>query len=234
MGARIRLIEVKKVQPRIVFAGEQLRRQAVRGHQLVAARPDSGKKMATLATSSVSDKRSTMDVSNLPKISLRAQASAERDQGLPIVVALVVENPVDPVLNGPFERFEELGGDDDGSDQSPGTRTGQPGVHQLRRDRYRTEVKPDQRRGRQGIGNPTLEDQVDIHQAVADDRPAKGQRQKDQANPTQLGQGARNGNASEKGDDIQHCEGNDGEQCSPRQPLQLLPAKWIGLPQVVA
>ena len=85
-------------------------------------------------------------------------------------------------MNGAFERFEKLGGDNDGGDQAPRSRAGQAGMYHLCREGDRTKIKPDQRSRRQGVGDPALEDQVDIHQAVADNGPAKGQRQKNQAN----------------------------------------------------
>ena len=138
--------------------------------------------MATRATSRVSDSRSTIDLRSLSQIGLRTQAAAEGDQSLAIVVALAVEDPVDPVLNSAFERFEKLGGDDDGGDQAPRARARQAGVHHLRREGDRTKIKADQRSRRQGVGDATLEDQVHVHQAVTDNGPAEGQGQKNQAN----------------------------------------------------
>ncbi len=217
----------------MAFPAQQLCRQTVSRHQPVAAMPIGEKDGHPRHQQRL--RQPVHDRAEQPaQIGLRAQAAAEGDQGLPIVVALMVEDPVDPVLNGAFERFEKLRGDDDGGDQAPCARAGQAGVHQFGRDRDCTEVKPDQGRGRQGIGDAALEDQVDVHQAVANDGPAKGQRQKDQANSPQLGQNAGNRNAGEKRDDIQHREGNDGEQSSPGQPLQLLAAKRVRLAQIVA
>ena len=106
-------------------------------------------------------------------------------------------------------------------------------MHQFRRHRDRAEVKANQRSGGQGVGDAALEDQVDVHQAVAHDGPAEGQGQKDQANSGQLDQNAGNRNAGEKRDDVQHREGNDGQQGSAGQPLQLLAAQRVLLAQVV-
>ena len=168
------------------------------------------------------------------QVGLRAQAAAEGDQGLAIVVALAVEDPVDPVLNSAFEGFEKLRRDNDGGDQAPRARAGQAGVNHLCREGDRTKIKADQGSRRQGVGDAALEDQVDVHQAVADNGPAEGQGQKDQANAPQPDQNAGNLNAGENRNDVQHREGNDGEQSSPGQPLQLLAAKRVLLAHIVA
>ena len=217
----------------MAFRAEQLRRQPVAAIQAYSRRRVG--KEDGYARHQQRFRQPVHDRAEQPvQIGLRAQAAAEGDQGLAIVVALAVEDPVYPVLNGAFERFEKLGGDDDGSDQAPRSRAGQAGVHHLSRDRDRTKVKADQGSRRQGVGDAALENQVDVHQAVADDGPAKGQGQKDQANAPQPDQNAGNRNAGEKRDDVQHREGNDGEQSSPGQPLQLLAAKRVLLPHVVA
>ena len=52
--------------------------------------------MATRATSSVSDKPVHDRVKQPAQIGLRTQAAAELDQRLAIVIALVVEDAVDP------------------------------------------------------------------------------------------------------------------------------------------
>ena len=233
VSAGVRLIEIQKTEFRAAFRGEELCRQAVAGHQSIAAierREEDGD-----ACHQQRLRQPVHDgMEQSVQIGLRTQAAAEGDQGLAIVVALAVEDPVDPVLNGAFERFEKLRRDDDGGDQAPRACAGQAGMHHLSREGDRAKIKADQRSRRQGVGNAALEDQVNVHQAVADNGPAKGKRQKDQANATQLDQNAGNRNAGEKRDDVQHREGNDGEQGSPGQPLQLLAAKRILLPEIVA
>ena len=233
VGARVGLIEVEKAQSRMAFPAQQLCRQTVGRHQPVApvaiGEKDGHARHQQRLRQPVHD-RAEQPV----QIRLRAQAAAEGDQGLAVVVALMVEDPVDPVLNGAFERFEKLRRDNDGGDQAPCSRAGQAGVNQLGRDRDCSEIKADQCSRRQGVGDAALEDQVDVHQAVTNDGPAKGKRQKDQANSPQLGQNAGNRNAGEKRDDIQHREGDDGEQSSPGQPLQLLAAKRVRLAEIVA
>ena len=52
------------------------------------------------------------------------------------------------------------------------------------------EVAADKQRGGQRIGHAALEDQVGIHQPVADDCPTEGERQKDQREPGQVGEQA--------------------------------------------
>ena len=145
----------------------------------------------------------------------------------------MVEDAVYPVLNAAFERFEQLGGDDNGSNQAPRARAGQTRVHQFSRHCDCPEVNANQGSGGQGVGDTPLENKVDVHQAVAHDGPAKGQGQKDQANTRQLDQHAGHRNAGEKRDDIQHRQGNDGQQGSAGQPLQLLAAKRVLLTQVI-
>ena len=194
VGACIGLIEVEKFESRAAVRGEELRRQSVAGHQGVTA-IDAGKKDGD-ARHQQSLRQPVHDrIQQSVQIGLRAQAAAKGDQGLAVVIALAVKDPVDPVLNGSLERLEKLGGNNDGGDQAPRSGARQASVHHFRRESDRTEVKANQCSRCQGIGDAALENQVDVHQAVADDRPAKGKGQKDQANAPQPFQNAGNRNA---------------------------------------
>ena len=62
-------------------------------------------------------------------------------------------------------------------------------VDKLAGDRDQQEVKSDHRRGRQGVGDSALEDEIDIHQAITNDGPTEGQRQDDQRDGRELGEG---------------------------------------------
>ena len=58
------------------------------------------------------------------QIGFRTQAAAKLDQRLAVVVAVAVEDAVDPVLDAPLQRIEE-GGHDDECD-APGPIHGRP------------------------------------------------------------------------------------------------------------
>ena len=79
----------------------------------------------------------------------------------------------------------------------------QAAVHDLGRDRDDAEVKADQQRRRQRVGDAALEDQVDVHQPVADDGPAEGQRQDDQREPREFGQRTGHRPVGEIGNDVE-------------------------------
>ena len=53
-------------------------------------------------------------------------------------------------------------------------------------ERDDAEVEADQGGGGERVGDAALEDEVHVHQAVADDGPAEGQRQEDQRERTKF------------------------------------------------
>ena len=75
--------------------------------------------------------------------------------------------------------------------QSPSSCCRQSGVHHFAGKCDRTKVDGNQRAGGQGVGHAAFEDQVDIHQPVANDGVAERQRKKDLAQHANLAQQRR-------------------------------------------
>ncbi len=123
-----------------------------------------------------------------PQVRLRVQAASKFNQRGARVQSLAVENTVDAVLNSAFHRIEDQRGDDDGGRQSPATRRRQSCMDHLSGKRHRAEIDGDERSSGQGISHAALEDKVDVHQPVTDDRVAEGEGQKYQAEHAGLAQ----------------------------------------------
>ena len=65
-------------------------------------------------------------------------------------------------------------------------------------ERDDAEVEADEGGGGEGVGDAALEDEVDVHEAVADDGPAEGERKEDEREAGELGE-QRRGRASRRG-----------------------------------
>jgi hypothetical protein len=114
---------------------------------------------------------------HLVEIGLRTQLASELDQRAPVVVACAVEELVELFLN-PFPyRIEQQRGDHDGHHQAVGSGTGNARVHQFRNRGDTGEVRAHDGRRRQRVGHAALEDQVHVHQPVAENGVAESQRQ---------------------------------------------------------
>src|SRR5271165_1145251 len=97
---------------------------------------------------------------------------------------MAVEYAVDPALEAALQGVEELRGDEDGDDQAPlADCVGQMGVDLLGDERHDGEIGADQRARRQSVGNAALEDEVGVHEPVADDGPTEGEGEKDEGEP---------------------------------------------------
>ena len=57
------------------------------------------------------------------------------------------------------------------------------------------------------IGDSALEDEIDVHQAVADDRPAEGEGDEDQRKAGELSIRSGDGEIEQIGDDVEQGEG---------------------------
>ena len=142
------------------------------------------------------------------EIGFGTEAAAEFDQRLAVVVAMAVKGAVDPALNAALEGVEDGGRDQDGDDQAPlAHRFGQRGVHHHGDERDDAEVAAQDQAGGQRVGHAALEDQVGVHQPVADDGPTEGERQKDQRQAGQLGEQAGRIEVKEEGDGVKQREG---------------------------
>ena len=79
---------------------------------------------------------------------------------------------LDPVL----ERIEQQCSYDYGRNQAGCSGAGEPDVDQFSNSAYRSEINPHNGRGGQRVGHAALEDEVNVHQAVAEDCVSEGQR----------------------------------------------------------
>jgi hypothetical protein len=79
----------------------------------------------------------------------------------------------------------------------------------------------DESRG-QRVGDAALEDQVGVHQPVADDGPGERERQKHQRKAGQIGQQLWRIQVEQIGDGVEKREGKNRKQSATRNPLQLL------------
>ncbi len=117
---------------------------------------------------------------HLVEIGFGVQVAAKLDQRLAIVITLAIEELVEILLHPVLEGIEQQRGDGDGDHQSDRTGAGEILVEQHRRHADRGEVGCGDGAGRDGVGHAALEDQVHVHQAIAEDGVAEGQRQEDQ------------------------------------------------------
>ena len=92
----------------------------------------------------------------------------------------------------------------------------------LRGDGDSREVHADQGSGRERVGDAAFEDQIDVHEAVAHDRPAERKWDQDERQAGHFGERARNGKVRHVGDGVEERERGDGEQGSAGEPLELL------------
>ena len=60
-----------------------------------------------------------MESSSACEVGFGAEAAAEFDQGLAVVVAMAVEGAIDPALNAALEGIEDGGRDEDGDAPGP-------------------------------------------------------------------------------------------------------------------
>ena len=128
--------------------------------------------MATRATSSVRGNCSTMALSSACRSVSELESAAELDQGLAVVVAMAVEGAIHPALNAALERIEDRRRDQNGQHQRPlAHRLRHRVVDQDGDERDDAEVAADNQRRGQRIRHAALEDQVRVHQPVADDGP---------------------------------------------------------------
>ena len=135
--------------------------------------------------------RQTLDdgVDQGAQVGLRVERPSEVDESLAIVETPAIEDAVDARLDGTLQRVEGEARNDDGREQAPGAQVGQARVNGLGEERDDAKVEADQGRRRQGVGDAALEDEVDVHEAVADDSPGEREWQKDEAEPYKVLQG---------------------------------------------
>ena len=158
---------------------------------------------------------------HLVEIGFGAQVAAELDQGAPVVVTLAIEHAVEALLDPVLHGLEQERGHDHGHHQAGGPGAGHARVHDLRRHADRAEVETQNGRRRQRVGHAALEDDVHVHQPVADDGVAEGQGQEHQREGRDRHQPAGQ-SAGQERDDVEQGERGDRQDGAARHPLQLL------------
>ncbi len=106
-------------------------------------------------------------------------------------------------------------------------------MHQFGNCGYHCEVRSDDRRRSQRVRHAALEDQVYVHQSVADDGVSEGERQQSQRKYRHL-HGRRRHRAEQIGNDVKQREGRNRHHSAARNPLQLLAQDGRGCVPVVA
>src|ERR1700688_578795 len=152
------------------------------------------------------------------------EGAAEFNQGAPVVEPVAVEETIQARLNPFAKRLKQEGGNDDSDHaacRSAGLR-----VEDLGNQGDEREVHGGNGGGGRGVGQTALEDDVDVHQAVANDGVAEAQGNEHQAEHGKLHPGVLR-RVQHKGDDVEEREGQTARQRSAGEPLQLL-AKHAG------
>ncbi len=157
------------------------------------------------------------------EVGLGTEAAAELDQRLAVIVAMAVKGAVDPALNAALEGIEDGRSGQNGDDQRPlayGFR--QALVDHEGDEGDDAEVAAGDEAGGQRVGHAALEDQVGVHQPVADDGPTEGERQKNERQAGQIGEQAGRIEVKEERDGVKQRERQHREQSAAGEPLQLL------------
>ncbi len=147
------------------------------------------------------------------------QGAAEFDQRAAVVKAIAVEEAVQARLNTFAERLKEKRGDHDGD--HAGDRAAALQREDLGDQGHECKVNGSDRRGSRGIGQAAFENDVHVHQAIADDGVTKTQGNQDQAERGELHPGLRSG-VEGKGQDVQQRKRQAARQGAAGEPLQLL------------
>ena len=114
------------------------------------------------------------------QIRFRAELPAELDQGAAVVIDRAIKSLIDAILNPFAHRIKQKRGNDDSQDPSQRPGAGLPHVDQRGYSGYQREIHSRYRRCGQGINHAPLENQVNVHQAVAEDGVAERERQQSQ------------------------------------------------------
>src|SRR5665213_296995 len=161
------------------------------------------------------------------EVGLGVETAAELDEGFAVVETLLVEDAIHAALDEALERIEEQAGDDDGGDEAPGAEARELGVYELGGKGDDAKVEADQGGGRERVGDAALEDEVDVHEAVTDDGPTEGERKQDQRKDGEAREVVGRGGVREERDDVEGGEGQDREQRSAGEPLELLALQGV-------
>ena len=149
------------------------------------------------------------------------ERAAEFDQRAAIIETVAVEETVQARLNPVAKRLKQKRGDHDGDDFAH--HAGRPrGVEQRADQRDERDVDGHHAAARGRVGQAALEDDVHVHQPVANDGVAETQRDQHQRNRGKIHPRPRH-DAQEIRHDVQKQERQNAGKRSAGDPLQLLP-----------
>src|ERR1700730_11075958 len=185
------------------------------------------RKIAIRSTSSVRASRSTSDKSIL------SRSASELDQRAPVVVACPVKELVKLLLNPFPHRIKQQSGDHDGHHQPVRSGTGHACVHEQRNRGHPGKINSHDGRRRQRIRHAALENQIHVHQPVAENGVSKRQRQQSERQHRHL-HGGRRHHSEQIRQNIKKREWRYGENGAARNPFELLPQNRSGGLAVVA
>ena len=158
------------------------------------------------------------------EIGLGTQAAAEFNQGLAVVVAVAVEDAIDPALDTTLQGLENRGDDQDREPQSPlADSRRHVDVNLFGGQGHDAEVAAQEQTGGEGVGHTALEDEVSVHQPVANDGPAESQRQEDDGEAGDTVERPGKANVEQERHGIKERERNHGKERAASEPLELLP-----------
>ena len=121
------------------------------------------------------------------EIQIAVQIAREADERAAIVVAIAVVHAVERRLNRALQRPQQQGDDDRGEEGDDGLRTGFAAEEHFAGELEEHGVDGRHPRQRGGVAEPALDDDLDVHQAVAHDGGRKGQRHESQQDRRELG-----------------------------------------------
>jgi len=101
---------------------------------------------------------------------------AEFHQCSAVVVARAIENLVQPLLNPVFDGVKEQRRYDHGEDEAGRTAARNPRLNQLRYSGYDSEINAHNGCGRKRVNDAAFEDEIHIHQAIAENGITKRKR----------------------------------------------------------
>ena len=141
-----------------------------------------------------------------------------------IVVTRAVKQAVNAVLDPFTERIGQDCRDYDCQHQTRGARTRQAAVDEHASEGHDGKIRTGNSNRSQCIGHATLEDQVHVHQFVAEDGVAERQRQEAERENGRV----KHWPPKHKRNCVQQRERSDSQDCAARQPLELVTENWAG------
>ena len=156
------------------------------------------------------------------EIGFSVELSPKFDQCVAVVVASAVEEPVDSSLN-PFSNGIKKNRDhENGEHEARRPRTGNSRMNEDSGQSNRSEVNACDRRGGECVRHAALENKINVHQTVTNNRVTEGQRQNAKRDDRQLNSGP----AKQERHGVKHGEGHDRKNCAASDPFQLLAQNW--------